>query len=380
MTRLRKKIAPEAVEAGAFKNSTRARAVMEIYNPITCASVLYHMQDVKPEFFLSIDNVGVEIGDKLGEFCLFFLSFWFISYLALVSGTRPRLYLAEGSKERLKARNLQPATTKNTTQYRVVNCLIASAASGQIIHAAILITDDRFDHRKTSNINENLSIWLLPVGYDKSWLFAEFLKSHVLPRLQETREDLAQQNIAAISFSPPSQQDGEDANENEEIGQKNWFDFRAVLSFDGESAQMKAAHEEDLLQTCKGQFVEVVKWAAAASLIQQPADIGSMHRTLHNYFSGARLDYTAESAQPSSAMKSFLSQVFSKSKMPAGSRAVFSVFLSHIEAALDKAFTLSSVQKAWKVAGYFPFDIPRIFSSYSGWGDLTAPESEILIK
>jgi hypothetical protein len=75
MTRLRKKIAPEAVEAGAFKNSTRARAVMEIYNPITCASVLYHMQDVKPEFFLSIDNVGVEIGDKLGEFCLFFLSF-----------------------------------------------------------------------------------------------------------------------------------------------------------------------------------------------------------------------------------------------------------------------------------------------------------------
>ena len=67
MTRLRKLIVPDAVEAGAFKTSTRSRAVMEVYNPITCASVLSHMQNVLPEVFLSIDNVGIELGDKLGK-------------------------------------------------------------------------------------------------------------------------------------------------------------------------------------------------------------------------------------------------------------------------------------------------------------------------
>jgi hypothetical protein len=67
MTRLRKRIVPDSVEAGVFKTSTRARAIMEVQNPITCASVVFHMQNVLPEVFLSLDNVGVEIGDKMGE-------------------------------------------------------------------------------------------------------------------------------------------------------------------------------------------------------------------------------------------------------------------------------------------------------------------------
>ena len=156
------------------------------------------------------------------------------------SGARPQLYLAEGSKDILKSRNLQPATTKNTHQYRVVNCLVASAASGNTIHTAILVTDDHFTHRNSYPISDDLSIWLLPCGYDKSWLFNEFLKRHVIPRLKDIRETLVtRQDIKAVNFSPPSQ---EEVFEEDEVkgDLPNWFDLRAVLSFDGESSQMKS--------------------------------------------------------------------------------------------------------------------------------------------
>ena len=43
-------------------------AVMENRNAISCASIIFHLQFIPPETFLSLDFVGVDLGEKLGIF------------------------------------------------------------------------------------------------------------------------------------------------------------------------------------------------------------------------------------------------------------------------------------------------------------------------
>ena len=139
-------------------------------------------------------------------------------------------------------------------------------------------------------------------------------------------------------------------------------DIRSVLSFDGDHAQVVATSAARLLSLCDAENIEFVKWAAAASMIQQPADVGRMHTSLHVFFKSADGEAYKGPGRPSSQMRLFLQQ-FEQCSIPAASRKVFAHFLSHIEVAINKAFNMSSIIKAWTKAGYFPLDIDLVMAT-----------------
>ena len=47
-----------------WKRLTRQRAVMEIYHPISCDIIFFHLKDIIPDCMLSMDSVSFELGSK----------------------------------------------------------------------------------------------------------------------------------------------------------------------------------------------------------------------------------------------------------------------------------------------------------------------------
>ena len=89
---LRLQFAPDRFTSASIKNPTRIRALAEIQNAITCAALASQLQDVSPETFISMDAVGVRLGDRMDDI--------------------PSVYLAAGSRQSLLDCNLLPATSK----------------------------------------------------------------------------------------------------------------------------------------------------------------------------------------------------------------------------------------------------------------------------
>ena len=354
---IRKQIAPDIFTSASVKNPTRIRALVEIQNAITCAAVAAQFRDVPPETFLSTDAVGVRLGDRMDD--------------------KPVVYLAAGSRDFLLARNLLPATSKKSEQFRVVNCMITHSAAGQIVHCAILIKDETITEGQVHSISETLSVWLLPVSYDRSEFFSEYMSKYVIPELNAARAKLAS---LWDDDDEITDEDAESSSKSAPRDPKAYHRTRAVFSFDGEHAQVMAASVDEFLALCEKEGIELVKWAAAASMTEQPADVGRMHTVLHAYFkSKDGREAFSKPGNPSSAMKKFLEK-FAKCSIPAASRDVFAHFLSHIEVALDKAFTMASIHKAWEIAGYFPFNIKQILSGYAHWRDLPEGDAEIVLQ
>ena len=250
-----------------------------------------------------------------------------------------------------------------------------------MIHAGILIKDSSVSrvicYPIASEHRPAFSVWLLPLTYDKSLFFEHFLSFFVLPRLKDIRMFLSSLKSEELRL-PLS-----DAVESSSSLNERWRSVRAALTFDGASPQVKAFSSENfdspLVKLCKDQKVKVIKWAAAASLLEQPADIGAMHAPAHRYFSSSKFDYT-DVGNPSTAMKLFLDTSFENSSLPAASKKVFAVFLAHIEVAMNKAFTISAILNAWRIPGYIPYSVDQIFSGFTGWTDIPKDEADIIVR
>ena len=133
----RLQFAPDRFTAASIKNPTRIRALAEIHNAVTCAALASQLQDVPPETFVSMDAVGVRLGDRMDD--------------------KPFVYLANGSRAALLDRNLLPATSKTMDQFRVVNCIVAHNAAGHVVHCAVMIKDDTITACQVSSITDTLS-------------------------------------------------------------------------------------------------------------------------------------------------------------------------------------------------------------------------------
>ncbi len=128
---------------------------------------------------------------------------------------------------------------------------------------------------------------------------------------------------------------------------------------------------------CEKNNLQMAKWSSAASLIQQPADVGRMHQVLHKYFAGQ--DYENEGA-PSDAMLRYLERVFDKCKLSQKTKRRFRKCLEHIESALNSGFTIKNIQKAWRLTGLRPFDPLAIFSRFLGWPKVPQAVADAIFK
>lgn len=346
----RSKIAPDAFHAAKLKNPTRVRALREIYNPLSAASVVSLLQDCPPETFVSIDSVGIRLGDKVED--------------------RRTVYLAQGSRDTLADRNRLPGVSGKQRQFRIAHCLIAHTAAGRT-QCAVQIVDEVFTEIAVHDISDEISVWFLPKDYDRDAFFTRFLVDYVIPTVNTERIKLA-----LLPSAPSTSSSQSSSTSSPDVSYKS---VRAVLSFDGESSQISSATSAAVLEKCKEERIELVKWAAATSLVQQPADVGKMHLLLHYYFNPIDGEVNFLSPITSTRMKHFINETFMKTKVAAASKETFGTFLKHIETAINKSFNKANIGRAWEMTGYFPYSAQQIMSGFSGWPSLADHEAKTIL-
>ena len=349
--RYRNLIVPETCHSAGSKNANRIRALREVYNAVNAAVLVSILSDCPTETFVSIDGVGISLGTPMG--------------------VKQTVYLAEGSKKRLNSRNTSPATQNSVVQCRMAHCLIAHTAAGQYI-CAVQIKDEKITSIAVHTISDTISVWLLPTDYDHAAFFARFMKDFVIPLVNQARvrtNQIRTKYSAVVVQAPVAAPQIDD-----------YTSVRAILSFDGESSQISAATSDEFIRFCNEQRIELVKWAAATSLVQQPADVGKMHTRLHEYFNKADGKASNSSPNPSMSMQMFIENVFKRTSIPAAAKETFANFLRHIETAMSDSFTKGYIDDAWRTAGYIPFNARQILNGFAGWHTMKEVDAQKILR
>lgn len=148
---------------------------------------------------------------------------------------------------------------------------------------------------------------------------------------------------------------------------------RIVLTVDGEYQHLKnlvdyfIAHPED-------EGIDVIKFSAACSKTQQPADVSPCFRVLKQRVSMSHL-------HPPETMPLYYQYLQSTAlaKIPAASRKTFLDFFKHSKDIIDAAFTPHNIHCGFSVAGLCPLNTPKMMSQCTTFQSLTKKEVDAAI-
>ena len=189
----------------------------------------------------------------------------------------------------------------------------------------------------------------------------EAIRNCILPLVLNARAQLVAQAIELH---------GSSSNEAEAAGA-----VRATLSFDGEDAYLAAIIQEicvNPLPELENKHFELVKFAAAASKIQQPNDVSPSFMVLKKLVK--RL-YTEPATFPEvlGALGKQLEAVLEPIK--GRSYDTFYSFLTQLPYFLSSSFSFGNVRQGWQKAGYVPFKVDTILGRCTAWADLAPKQS-----
>ena len=358
--RLKQELAP-VTSSAAIRNSSRIRAGKEIQNAISAAAVAsVALAGVSPELLTGTDDVTLLLGDQWNQ--------------------KPTVFLTQKVKAVLSERNISPSIFLDQTQRRTMTYNITHTAAGRILHTGVKIVDKIFTQLDVFSIDETLSIWHIPPGTEAAMLSERYFKYFVIPQLVKARNSLLENRakpIAAFVF-PQDDRSAAAIEPPTPTAPSEALTLRCAISIDGAHGQIHAMEARGLAAECKDQNIEVVKWAAACSMVQAPPDVGSMHRTLHNYFKNGAFNYEQDPF-PSELMADYLRLHFDPCKIAEASKRTYRKALVHTQAALNKAFTISAIQHAWNRGGYVPYDAAKIMSGYALWSEVPGDEAQLVV-
>jgi hypothetical protein len=164
------RIAPDTIAQAQSRSATRAKAAISIQNPISVYAMWKHFAHIHPALQLNIDALAVQLGKGFND--------------------RPKVFVAAGTKDYLRALHISPgtvATKEDRSVCRFAHFLVAHNARGQQVHCATLIKDKKFVKLSGSMLSSALSVWLVPPAYDKYKFFRLFIRKCVGPHLEEIR-------------------------------------------------------------------------------------------------------------------------------------------------------------------------------------------------
>jgi hypothetical protein len=228
---------------------------------------------------------------------------------------------------------------------------------------AIKIYDNSFvklEHFDIYN-DRSYSVWFIPVGHDEKIVVMSVYTNYIIPNLDNERQRL----VACINSHRPI------ANHVDES------DLRADITLDGAYSQINDFIEYLASSTCAMHDIELIKWAAASSMVQQPLDAGTMHRTVKQAIK--LYDYSII-PEPSTHLKLFIDKTLNTSLLSAPSKVTFSKFILHMESMIGKGYSHECIKKAWKITGYVPLVPSKILSGCSGWNDLPLDQKEKVLS
>ena len=321
---------------------SRLSNLNEIENAVSQAASAALFRDVVPELFFNGDGCTAVTGSQFS--------------------TKPLVYAPNTTIKEMQQRGRAVSTSKQEANpYRSIPVFTITSASGDRDFSALQIQDARFNELVQVPINEKLLISFMPPNHvlSEGDYMRQLLLDHIIPALLSKRERVMREMNAVKQEASPS---------------SSAFDprFRIILTLDGDQPQVAAALSDAFVARCAELGVEIIKWAAACSLTQQPNDAGLMHRKFHRHHSP---EQHGKRGRPSSRMKEFLdggrfASIVSCLGRTLGSETIRK-FLTHIEFILDDSFGVSSVQDAWRICGLYPEDRAVILNGYAQWGSVS---------
>jgi len=209
---------------------------------------------------------------------------------------------------------------------------------------------------------------LLPIAEDETpHYMREVLEKLVVPLAIKRRDKLVQQ-IEAVKGAIIADGD-EDAAAPAQVSKRP----RIIITFDGEREHLDASM--DLLvdyppADFKDQGIEIVKFAAACSKIQQPNDVSPAFMVLKQ---SAKLGVQAPAPK-------YLTQLLDKVLAPleGSSKNTYMEFLQHITTHVSKAFTAGNISKGWAISGNYPLDHNVIMRRCTTWKQLSEKQAKAI--
>lgn len=139
---------------------------------------------------------------------------------------------------------------------------------------------------------------------------------------------------------------------------------RAIFTFDGAFAQTNAVIT-GIYEVCMGLKIDLFKWAASCSGVQQPNDTGPLHRNFKKYFKNNAYKQSKQTYVCPAVEE--LCRVLVDAKMDSSSYHTYRKFLVHLPDALTKVFHRQNIRSGATRAGFFPFSPVAILSGCTKW-------------
>lgn len=135
-----------------------------------------------------------------------------------------------------------------------------------------------------------------------------------------------------------------------------------------------------LSEECRLKDIEVLKFAAACSLTQAPADVGRSHALLKSLIKSRAFKRLADSRPTVSAsMKNFIQNYLLTSELDNPSLQTFRKFLEVVEPMIDKAFGAFNIQSAYAKSGMMPFNVRKIMTGCPAWVNLSTEQAQRIL-
>jgi hypothetical protein len=320
-------------------------------------------------------------------------------------GKRTKTHVHKSVKDALRGKNLsfsfgvtkskREKTRKKAanTQARTVKILFCSCADGTPICTVVKIKDESITQFKMQKITDSFYIvWdpKIPKSGTRSPAepksvrvrrTATIMKFAILPAIVLDMEcKKRKQSEACQTFD----EEGVAHDSMDSHAEDICYD-RALLSFDGDFAQIEAILAlEDVTAAFAEKNVELFKFAAGASMTQQPNDRSRCFYCLKK----ALLDKRVKIQEDIDVAMATLSPKYLKmlrklsKKVPdkgtsKTSHATFKFFLSSCDAIFNSAFSITNIRGGWKKCGLSPFNAQVMMESYAFFEELkkVAPDA-----
>jgi hypothetical protein len=382
----------ELVSTGTVPGSdSRSAAVGDWRNMISSivmwvALTLGFSKPIPPSCMYNMDDTTVFLEQKFGK-------------------RSKRTFVSKEVKDDLRSRQLsfsfgvskskrdKKRKKRANMQARTVKILFCSCADGTATCTVIKIKDESIQRFQIQKVTDRLYIvWDPKIPKSGSRAPAEpkavrvqrtaaIMQHAILPAIiADLSMKRQRQNVAVAMFS----EDGTQRDSQDSHAADDCLD-RALLSMDGDFAQIEAILElSAMVNAFSAANVELFKFAAGASMTQQPNDRSRCFYCLKKALSEQRMkiqqDISLAAALLSPSHKKALRNldlfVPDKGKSKT-SHATFKFFLSSCEAIFSYAFSVPNIRGGWYKCGLAPFNPKQMMVSYAFFKDLekVAPDA-----
>ena len=123
---------------------------------------------------------------------------------------------------------------------------------------------------------------------------------------------------------------------------------------------------------------EGFKFAAASTMVEQPNDVGHIHKSLKKQFKGKRYSAIKKWEVPPYLVG--FDKVLADEGLDRGSLRTYWKALCHLETYLSKVCTIPMVKEGFRVSGIYPIDNSVILSGWSGWSQCGKETADGIIE